>query len=250
MTFLLQSCPFPMLPLPKPHRKMEPMRYRTAFPSLLRRAHGFALAAFVLVAAGTLHAQTKVLDTSALQPPPGARVAIVEFDDLECPACAHANPILMAAAEKYHIPWVRHSLLIPGHIWSRNGAIFAHWFDQKGHGIGDEYQNAIFANQSSIYNLPVLDQFTQNFARSHGIALPFNVDPQNKLAAAVEADNNLSRRTGINRTPTVFIAMAHSSGPPYIEVQNIDTDLYRDIDQALDYTKAAAPAPVHHKKSR
>jgi hypothetical protein len=35
-----------------------------------------------------------VNDPSALKPPPGARVAIIEFEDLECPDCANANPLL------------------------------------------------------------------------------------------------------------------------------------------------------------
>src|SRR3984957_15758138 len=41
---------------------------------------------------------TPVHDASALKPPPGARVAIVEFYDLECPDCARANPLLIQAA--------------------------------------------------------------------------------------------------------------------------------------------------------
>jgi protein-disulfide isomerase len=203
----------------------------------------------LLAAACSLPAQTttNVLDASALHPPAGARVAIVEFDDLECPACAHANPILKAAVEQYKIPWIRHDLLIPFHQWSRNGAIYARWFDQQRKGLGDEYRNAVFANQVSIYNVAVLDKFTQDFARQHGLALPFNVDPQGKLAAEVDADNNLSKRTGIQRTPTVFIVMAHHN-PAYVEVRNVDTDLYRDIDQALAETKEeAAAAPAHHK---
>lgn len=205
-------------------------------------------AVVLLAAAGTLPAQsTNVLDTSALHPPAGARVAIVEFDDMECPACAHANPILKAAAEQYKIPWIRHDYLIPYHQWSRNAAIYARWFDQQRKGLGDEYRNAVFANQVSIYNLPILDKFTQDFARQHGIALPFNVDPQGKLAAEVSADDQIGKRTGIQRTPTVFIVMAHHN-PAYIEVQNVDTDLYKDIDQALEETKGeTTAAPAHHK---
>lgn len=205
----------------------------------------------LLAAAASLPAQnqTNVLDTSALHPPPGARVAIVEFDDMECPACAHANPILKAAAEQYKIPWIRHDYLIPYHQWSRNAAIYARWFDQQRKGLGDEYRNAVFANQVSIYNLPILDKFTQDFARQHGIALPFNVDPQGKLAAEVTADDQVGKRTGIQRTPTVFIVMAHHN-PSYIEVQNVDTDLYKDIDQALDETKGEVAAAPAHRKAR
>ena len=38
-------------------------------------------------------------DTSSLKPPAGAKIAIIKFEDLECPACAHAinqtNELLM-----------------------------------------------------------------------------------------------------------------------------------------------------------
>lgn len=211
------------------------------------QARIFSILVLFFAAACLLPAQsgnmaTKVLDASALHPPAGANVAIVEFSDLECPACAHANPILKEAAAKYKIPWVRHDFVIPAHPWSPTASIYARWFDTKGGGLGDAYRDAVFANQSSIYNVSVLDQFTQNFAKSHNIALPFSIDPQNKLAAEVKADSDLGRRTGIVHTPTVFIVTAHSKGAPYVEVQNIERDLYRDIDQAIADTKSASVA--------
>ena len=133
----------------------------------------------------------KVLDASALNPPAGARVAIVEFDDLECPTCADYNPLLKQAAANYKIPWVRHDFLIPYHTWSRAAAVDARWFDAKSKALGDEYRDQVFANQSDIDNQGVLNQFTQKFAQSHGISLPFSLDPQGKLAAEVQADNDL-----------------------------------------------------------
>ena len=218
---------------------------------MTRRGQSLVTAALFLAAASSALAQsgpprTNVLDSAALHPPAGARVAIVEFDDLECPACAHVNPILKAAAEKYRIPWIRHDLLIPMHMWSRTAAIYARWFDAKGNGLGDAYRDAVFASQPSIYNVSILDQFTGNFARSHNIALPFNVDPQKKLAAIVEADDQLGKRTGITHTPTIFIVTSHSKGAPYMEVLDVDRDLYRTIDQAVEETKQE-PAPVHRK---
>jgi len=192
---------------------------------------------------------TNVLDASALHPPAGARVAIVEFSDLECPACAHANPILMQAVSQYKIPWVRHDLLIPGHPWSPVAAVNARFFDTKGTGLGDQYRNAVFANQTYIYNVNVLNQFTQKFADDHHVTMPFSVDPEGKLSAAGKADTQLGQRTGILHTPTIFIVTAHSKGAPYIEVQNPDTDLYKIIDQALEDTKQAAAAPAPHRRT-
>lgn len=220
--------------------------------SLLLRISRYA-AAFLIAAPLTLQlpAQaTKVMDASALHPPAGASVAIVEFSDLECPACARDNPALMQAAAQYKIPWVRHDFIIPAHPWSPVAAVNARWFDSKGNGLGDAYRNAVFANQPSIYNVNVLAEFTRKFAQSHNIAMPFSVDPQGKLAAEVKADSDLATRTGCTHTPTVFIVTAHSKGAPYIEVQNVGTDLFKTIDQALADTRqtAAVQKPAPHRK--
>src|SRR5579863_8801773 len=189
-------------------------------PARLRRTSlKLALASAALLIAAAVHAQsgasspaTQVQDASALHPPAGARVAIVEFADLECPACAHANPILKQAAAQYKIPWERHDMLIPGHTWSAIAAVDARWFDLKSKPLGDEYRDQVFANQSSIYNPEVLRQFTERFAQSHGVALPFAIDPQGKLAAAVKADTDLGQRIGVTVTPTIFIVTANSKG--------------------------------------
>jgi protein-disulfide isomerase len=203
-----------------------------------------SLAFIIVLSAASAHAQsagTQVRDTSALHPPATARVAIVEFDDLECPACAAANQSLKDAAKKYGIPWIRHDFLIPAHVWSPAAAVNARWFDSKSKALGDEYRDAVFANQRSIYDGGTLTQFTGNFAKSHGIALPFAVDPQGKLEAEVRADVELAKRMGLTKTPTIFIVASNSKGAPFIEVQNPQAELYTDIDRAMADTK---PTPT------
>jgi protein-disulfide isomerase len=207
------------------------------------RGLSLSLTCGVLLMAVIANAQsgTEVKDTSALHPPAGARVAIVEFDDLECPACAAANPVLKSAAAKYQIPWIRHDFLIPSHVWSANAAVKARWFDTKSKALGDEYRDEVFANQSSIYNLGMLHLFTDNFAKSHGVALPFALDPQGKLEAEVQADVELAKRMGLTATPTIFIVTSNSKGAPFFKVQNPQADLFTDIDKAIEDTKAAGP---------
>jgi protein-disulfide isomerase len=175
----------------------------------------------------------KVQSTEALKPPAGARVAIVEFDDLECPTCAHYNPLLKAAAAKYKIPWVRHDFIIPYHNWSRNAAVKAHWFDSKSRALGDEYRDEVFASQPNIFNLGTLSTFTQQFAEKHGVALPMDLDPNNKFDAAVQADVDLGKRTGVDATPTIFVVAANSKGAAYTQILDPDRELYRVIDQAI-----------------
>lgn len=221
---------------------MYPMR-TSLFGNRFLRRRSFLAGGAALLLAATLHAQAN--GASALKPPPGARVAIVEFDDLECPACAHANPTLKSAVAKYKIPWIRHDFLIPGHIWSPTAAVNARWLDSKG--LGDEYRDYIFQRQlnvsTSIYTLPQLNQVTQQFVQDHHIAWPMmGVDPQGKLMNEIQADKDLGLHLGINQTPTIYIAIANSKAAPYIEVKNVDQDLYQDIDQA--FANAGPPPAV------
>jgi protein-disulfide isomerase len=180
---------------------------------------------------------TQVHDSSALKPPAGARVAIVEFEDMECPVCGHVNPILRQAAAKYNLPWIRHDFPLPYHAWSTQAAVNARWFDLKSKKLGDEYRDQVFANQPSITTLDVLRQFTEKFAAGHSIQLPFALDPQGALTTQVKADSALSQRIGIEHTPTVWIVAAGSKGPPFVEVQDYNR-LFQIIDRALADTKA------------
>jgi protein-disulfide isomerase len=213
---------------------------------LVRRHAGVAIASVALMLAPAVHAQfaqpsagTQVHDPALLRPPAGARVAIVEFEDMECPDCGRANPLLKEAAAKYNIPWVRHDFPLPFHNWSTNAAVNARWFDTKSKKLGDEYRDDVFASQISITSPESLAQFTENFAKSHNIALPFAIDPQGKLSAEVKADYALGQRIGIEHTPTIWVVTANSKGAPFVEVVD-RTKLFQLIDQALADTRASA----------
>jgi len=217
----------------------------------MTRAHllasAFALAVLGL-AAMPAHAQygasaptTQVHDPAALRPPNGARVAIIEFEDMECPDCAHANPLLREAALKYNIPWVRHDFPLPFHPWSFQAAVNARWFDTKSKKLGDNYRDEVFANQPSITSLDVLRAFTEKFAAAQKIALPFAVDPQGTLTNLVKADYALGQRIGIEHTPTIWVTTNNSKGAPFVEVVD-RSKLFQLIDQALADTKPAGTA--------
>src|SRR5271167_4020709 len=88
-------------------------------------------------------------DTSMFKPPAGARVAILEFEDLECPACAHAFPIVHAAVAHYNIPLMRKDFPLQQHIWSFDAAVWARYLQDKvSPKTADEYRGAVFAAQT------------------------------------------------------------------------------------------------------
>lgn len=203
-------------------------------------------AAVVLLGSQSSRAQ----DMSILKPPAGAHVALFEFADLECPMCAQQNPVLKGAAAKYRIPWIRHDFPLPMHAWSFQAAVNARWFDTKSKSLGDDYRDAVFANQPSIETKDDLRAFTDKFAQQHGTALPFAIDPQGKLTDAVKADGALAERMGVHQTPTVWIVTDRAGGAaPYTEVHDFSR-LYTMIDEAIAQTSHGAPAHVAAVKAK
>ena len=153
-----------------------------------------------------------------LKPPVGAKVAIVVFEDLQCPDCARAHPLVKQVAETQKVPVVHHDFPLPMHPWARQAAIFGRYFDTKGAKLGDAFRTYIFQNQASI----TLDNFksmVDKFVKDNGTALPFLLDPGKKLEAKVDADVALGKKIGIQHTPTIFVVSnSKTKAEPFVEV--------------------------------
>ena len=146
-------------------------------------------------------------DTSMLKPPAGQKVAIIVFEDMECPACAHAHPVEQQAAAQYHVPIVRYDFPLQMHLWSREAAVFARYLQDKVNPkLADDYRTALFAQQISIGSKDDLQNFTRRFMQQHGQSMPFVVDPTGALAAKVNADFKVGERLNVTRTPTIVVA--------------------------------------------
>jgi protein-disulfide isomerase len=184
---------------------------------------------------------TAFKDTSMLKPPAGERVAIFEFEDLECPACAHAFPITRAAAEHYKIPLLHHDFPLKMHIWSLDAAITARYMQDKiSPQAAEDYRRAVFASQNSIASKEDLQNFTQHYFQSHGREMPFVVDPTGQFAREVQADYQLGERVGLTQTPTIFVVTPKH----WIQVTDV-SQLYQTIDTALAETPAASSKMRH-----
>lgn len=180
-------------------------------------------------------------DTSMLVPPPGAKVALIEWEDLECPACAHAFPFVHMAIDHYHIPYVRYDFHIPGHLWSHQAAIIARYLQDKvSPELATEYRREVFASQFKIASPEDLNRFTQEFFTRHGKQLPFVIDPTGQLAREVDADNALGLKLGLTETPTIVVATRKG----WIQVKDV-ADLYQAIDQAEAMVGGGEPEGHH-----
>ena len=194
-------------------------------------------AAALFSPAFSAHAQaeaTAVKDPALLRAPASKPIAIMDFEDLECPACAHAFPIVHQAADHYKIPIVRHDFPLQMHIWSRDAAITARYIQDKiSPQAAEEFRGAVFQNQNSISSKDDLQAFTQKYFQDHGRAMPFVVDPTGQFAKEVQADYDLGVRIGLNHTPSIFIVTQKG----YTEVLDV-SQLY----QTIDTTEASLPA--------
>jgi protein-disulfide isomerase len=177
-------------------------------------------------------------DTSMLKPPAGAKVAIYSFEDLECPACARAYPMVQSAIEHYKIPLVRHDFPLKMHLWSFDAAVNARYIQDKvSPKAAEEYRGAVFAAQTSIASKEDLQNFTQRWFQSHKLTMPFVVDPQGTLTKEVQADYALGERIGLTQTPTIWVVTPKN----WIQVTD-PTQLFQTIDSALAQTASSSTA--------
>jgi protein-disulfide isomerase len=174
-------------------------------------ASAVALISAVVIAQAHVGASTNVTptnfkDTSLLKPPPGTKVAVIEWEDLECPACANAFPIVHAAVAQAHVPLSERDYLIPGHIWSPMAAMYARYIQKKvSPKLAVDYRRQVFASQSRLFSKDDLQRFTGEFFRSNGIQMPFFADPSGELQREIDADIALGRRVGLAHTPTIVV---------------------------------------------
>jgi len=176
------------------------------------------------------HAQDTV-DT-VLRPPKGSQMAIVVFEDLECPMCRRTAPLVAQASKTYKIPVIRHDFPLPMHPWSYQAAVFARYFDTHSKALGNDFRDYIFQNQLEV-NLQNLRSYAEKFAAAHKVDLPYVIDPNGKLAAQVDADRDLGKAIKLDHTPTVYIVSSKNPSRPYLEVKEPASQLYTTIDAMM-----------------
>jgi protein-disulfide isomerase len=190
-------------------------------------------------------------DGSSLKPPPGARVAIVVFEDLECPDCARAYPQVWEASKKYSVPVVLHDFPLNQHPWSFDAAVFARYFDTKSQKLGDDFRGYIFQNQQQI-NKQNLRQYVDKFGSDNKAPLPFVLDPDGKLKAKVVADRDMGNQIGLAHTPTIFVIGNGGAATPAVEVEDrakLNEIIEDMLQKAVPAAKSAAPKKGTAKKT-
>jgi protein-disulfide isomerase len=179
-------------------------------------------------------------DGSSLKPPPGARVAIVVFEDLECPSCATAYPMIWEAAKAHNVPVMLHDFPLAKHPWSFDAAVFARYFDTKSQKLGDDFRGYIFKNQTQI-DKQNLNQYVNKFANDNKTPVPFVLDPDGQLKAKIIADRDLGNQIGLQHTPTIFVIGNGGAATPPVEIDDY-SKISQTVEEMLQKAPAAAPA--------
>jgi protein-disulfide isomerase len=208
------------------------------------------VAGLIVSLAGSAGAQTSVppnqvspfADTSMLKPPAGAKVAIMEWEDMACPDCAHAFPFVHAAMKQYNVPLIRYDFLIPRHLWSHRAALYARYLEDKvSPEVATQYRREVFASQPKIADNDALTRFTKEFFAAHGKELPMVLDPTGQQEREVNEGDVLGHRLSARmHTPTIIVVT------PTAWVEVVDEEqLNAVIEQAqatVATSKGAAPA--------
>jgi protein-disulfide isomerase len=213
--------------------KAEQVVTRLTMKNISRNKLSLLLVLVLALAAGVCATAADSVN-AVLRPPKGAQVAIVVFEDLQCPQCRRVAPILAQAAKTYKIPLVRHDFPLPMHNWSYEAAVMARYFDATSKELGNQFRDYIFSNQLEI-NPQNLRGYADKFAGEHKVGLPFVIDPQGKFAAEVNADRDIGKSINLDHTPTIYIVSDRHPEKPYVEVEprQIDQQLYSLIDAMM-----------------
>src|ERR1043166_2579645 len=186
-------------------------------------------------------AASRAADGSSLKPPPGARVAIVVFEDLECPSCATAYPMIWEAANAHKVPVMLRDFPLQAHPGSFDAAVFARYFDTKSQKRGEDFRGYIYKNQPQI-DKSNLRQYVDKFANDNKAPIPFVLDPDGQLKAKIIADRNLGTQIGLQHTSTIFVVGNGGPATPPVEIDDFSKIGPTVEDMLQKAPAAAAPA--------
>jgi len=191
-----------------------------------------------------LSATALAADASLLKPPRGAKVAIVMFEDLQCPDCSKAYSIVWEAANTHKITVVLHDFPLPMHNWAFEAAVWARFFDKTSADLGNAFRKFIYANQIQVTRDNLL-QWVQKFGDDNKTAIPLAKDPDGKLKELVQADYSLGQRIGVEHTPTIWVVGNGGVSQPLVEEVKVREKLGQMIEEMLSKAQPAVAAQVN-----
>ncbi len=155
--------------------------------------------------------------------PDAAAVRIVEFSDLQCPACRAAQPLVDQVLASYpdQVRLVfRHFPLDSIH---RNARVAAQASEVAGeYGKFWEYHDLLFAQQDEWEGITnrneVIERFSEYAAQLEIDKTEFASKIESQVVVdAVQADSSAGMQFGVNATPTFFVNGVQTSAPQLLQ---------------------------------
>jgi protein-disulfide isomerase len=190
---------------------------------------------------------------------PDAKVTIVNFDDFECPFCAHMhrtlmNEILPEYGNKIKIVYKDYPL-VQIHPWAQHAANDANCLAAQGASAYWQLADYLHSNQRNIsalpQNLPAslaeIDKETINFGTYNGVDLKrLQACIKAQSDAVVKASVAEGEKVGVNATPTVFINGERLEGAQ--DADTLKAALNRQL-LATGVQPPPPPTPPHREAS-
>jgi protein-disulfide isomerase len=175
-----------------------------------------------------------------LKPPSGAKVAVYEFEDMECPHCAADYATIRSTVAARKLPYIRRDYpLTEIHLWSFDAAVTARYIQNNlSPTLAEQFRHDIFANQIRILNRDDLTRYTRRWFDSHKQNLPFVLDATGDCRVQVRNDRAFGDNLGIHGTPCLFVVTQKR----WVLVMDV-TQLNHTIDVALAEATPPALAP-------
>lgn len=156
-----------------------------------------------------------------------AKVTIVEFSDLQCPACKFAQPELTKVYETYKdkIKIVyRDYPLTTIHKYAERAAEASEFASENGKFW--EFHDLMFANQdtwAASTDEKQFNEFLASYAKGLGLDDKKMIEALNNktYAARVQSDVDDGNRAGINATPTFFVNGEETNGYGFDEFKRL-----------------------------
>ena len=163
---------------------------------------------------------------------PTAPVIVVEFADLQCPACKAAQPIVKQVLEKYgqdvYFVWRHYPL--SSH---KNSKIAANASEAAGQEKFFEFVDRVYTNQGEWENSGEADEIFEKYASEIGLDLEKFKADLNTDNQSIESDFALGNKFSVTSTPTFFI-----NGQKYSGVVQLN-----QFEQIINATKGKTGEP-------
>jgi protein-disulfide isomerase len=138
----------------------------------------------------------------------GAKVAVVEYSDFQCPFCKKGSEILPKLLDEYKgkIKVVYKQFPLPSHNWAKQASIASLCAYEQGNDHFWKYHDLLFQNQHEINADNANDKFTE-FAKKLGLnekkfeACLTSPETEKRL----NEEMNEAQSLGVNSTPTFVV---------------------------------------------